>query len=103
MPVNLTQMEATLSDTESCEVPQRRRRLRLRWNPDPEFRRDRDTWAAEHLIRQLAVRVGALQSDDPLPRALHQQRWSPLNVPLMWGVAEDDPTTPVLEWLVEST
>ena len=95
--------EATLSDTESCEVPQRRRRLRLRWNPDPEIRRDRDTWAAEHLIRQLAVRIGALQSDDPLPRALHQQRWSPLNVPLMWGPAGDDPTTPVLEWLVEST
>ena len=95
--------EATLSDTESCEVPRRRQRLRLRWNPDPENRRDRDTWAAEHLIRQLAVRIGALQSGDPLPRVLHQQRWSPLNVPLMWGAAGVDPTTPVLEWLVEST
>ena len=75
--------EATLSDTESCEVPQRRRRrLRLRWNPEASIR-DRDVWAAEHLFRQLAKRIGAVQCGDPVPRALHQQRWSPLNVPLM--------------------
>ena len=53
--------------------------------------RDRDVWGGE-----LAERIGAVHSGDPVPRALHQQRWSPLNVPLMWA-AGDDLTTPVLE------
>ena len=37
-----------------------------------------------------------------LPRALRQQRWSPLNVPLIWAAAGNESSTPVLEWLVEA-
>ena len=33
---------------------------------------------------------------------MRQQRWSPLNVPLMWGASTED-ATPVMEWLVAKT
>ena len=36
-----------------------------------------------------------------LPRALREQLWSPLNVPLMWAAAGDDGSHPVIEWLAE--
>ena len=31
---------------------------------------------------------------------LLQQKWSPINVPLIWGAAGTDETTPVFEWLM---
>ena len=36
-----------------------------------------------------------------VPRAIRQQRWSPFNVPLMWGTASHDVSTPVLDWVEE--
>ena len=60
-----------------------------------------ESWAAIHLVRNLARRIGVMQRGDPLPRALSQQRWSPFNVPLMWAAAGNDPSHPVLDWLVE--
>ena len=41
-----------------------------------------------------------VQFEEPTPWAIRQQRWSPINVPLMWAAAGGD-TTPVLDWLVE--
>ena len=34
-----------------------------------------------------------------LPRVIQRQRWSPVNVPLMWGAAGEEQTIPVLDWL----
>ena len=59
----------------------------------------RDTRAVSNLFEQLAGRVGAIPVGGELPRALRQQRWSPVNVPLIWAAAGDDDTNPVLEWL----
>ena len=84
------------SDTESCEVSDRRRhrRLRLIWNPPGEGATPR-----EPLRFVVARRIGVVQPGDPVPRAIRQQRWSPLNVPLMWAAAGGDANHPVLEWL----
>ena len=38
-----------------------------------------------------------------MPRIVREQRWSPLNVPLMWTAAGHEASTPVLEWLCETT
>ena len=34
-----------------------------------------------------------------VPRVIRQQRWSPLNVPLLWSAAGVEETSPVLDWL----
>ena len=34
-----------------------------------------------------------------VPRVIRQQRWSPLNVPLLWSGAGVEETSPVLDWL----
>ena len=89
------------SDTESV-AEFRRRRLRLVWNPNVEFQvpAHREVRAAENLIRDLARRVGPLSAGSTLPRALRQQRWSPLNVPLMWTAAGSQESGVVVEWLI---
>ena len=61
----------------------------------------RETRVVWGLIRDLARRIGVVQPEEPIPRAIRQQRWSPLNVPLMWAAAGGDDTNPVLDWLVE--
>ena len=61
----------------------------------------RETRVAWGLIRDLARRIGVVQPEEPIPRVIRQQRWSPLNVPLMWAAAGGDDTNPVLDWLVE--
>ena len=35
-----------------------------------------------------------------IPRVVRQQRWSSMNVPLIWAVAGGEDRTPVLEWLM---
>ena len=45
----------------------------------------RDTRAVSNLFEQLAGRIGAIPVGGELPRALRQQRWSPVNVPLIWA------------------
>ena len=37
------------------------------------------------------------------PPCIHQQWWSPLNVPFLWSAAGDAATTPVLDWPTEVT
>ena len=93
------------SDTESCAADDppaishapRDRRLRLIWSQDwhPDAR------AAECVMRELGNRIGHVPVGSPLPRAIRQQRWSPLNVPLMWAAASGSDTTPVLQWLMQ--
>ena len=48
-------------------------------------------------------RIGVVQVGAPLPRALQHQRWSPLNVPLLWEAAGDSPTCTVVDWLVRTS
>ena len=96
------------SDTESCEVSDRRRHRRLRLIGEGATSREpfrpaagaipREARAASWLVRDLARRIGVVQPGDPVPRAIRQQ-WSPLNVPLMWAAAGGDANHPVLEWL----
>ena len=47
-----------------------------------------------------AKRVGAVPAGFPLPRQLRNQKWSPLNVPMMWAAAGVQDSNPVCEWLV---
>ena len=88
---DLTQLDSdhgvSGSETESCaeEPPvgrnaHRDRRLRLTWAQEwhPDAR------AAECVMRELAARIGHVPPEAPVPRAIRQQRWSPMNVPLMW-------------------
>ena len=56
--------------------------------------------AAAHLVESLARRVGPVAVGGPVPRAILQQKWSPINVPLIWGAAGTDETTPVFDWLM---
>ena len=89
------------SDTESCESAGRpSRRLRLVWNESeagPEVRN------AATLIGVLATRVGAIPHGNVLPGAIRRQRWSALNVPLIWGAASHAESCPVFEWLISVT
>ena len=84
------------SDTESVDQNPRisRRRLRLMWDPDLDARRQAwhpEARAVECLFRELASRTGAVPHGAPIPRPLRQQRWSLVNVPLMWGAASSGP------------
>ena len=47
----------------------------------------------------LVQRIGPIVPGGVLPRKLRQQRWSPMNVPLMWAAASDRESDPVLQWL----
>ena len=88
------------SDTESCEFARPSRRLRLVWDDSdagPEVRN------AATLIGVLATRVGAVPHGSVLLGAIRRQRWSPLNVPLIWGAASQAESCPVFAWLVSVT
>ena len=90
---------STLSDTESCEVEEsaaHRRRFRLTWRQPPL---QGDVEAAAHLVERLARRDGPVVVGGPVPRAILQQKWSPINVPLIWGAAGTE-TPPVFDWLM---
>ena len=66
-----------------AQGPNVRRRLRLTWNEDvdPQVR------IAETCIQNLVERVGFVAPGSVLPWAIRRQRWSPMNVPLMWRLA----------------
>ena len=69
------------------DFPRASRRLRLIWNEDV----DPHVRAAQALIEKLVHRVGLVAAGTVLPWAIRQQRWSPMNVPLMWSAAGDGP------------
>ena len=93
------------SDTESRPTGQvrrgTRRRLRLRWTSfaTEHASLHREARIVDAFVRDLARRVGAVPRGGQLPRVLQHQRWSPLNVPLLWCAAGAEDTTPVLDWL----
>ena len=111
---NLTQRDApteeTCSDTESfrsqdvTSVRPSGRRLRLVWNEErvPPQRWHPEARAVEGLFRTLGGRIGAVPSGSPIPRVLRRQRWSPVNVPLVWAAAGEGRSTPVLDWMIRA-
>ena len=46
------------------------------------------------------VAWGSVPGGSSIPRTVREQRWSPLNIPLMWAAAGQDPSIPVFEWLI---
>ena len=92
------------SDTESCvEQPLANRRLRLLWDrsaPDPNIQVHPEARAVEGLFRTLAARIGSVPAGSEIPRAIHSQRWSPINVPLIWSASGSGDSTPALDWLI---
>ena len=113
--ISLTERDVptdSCSDTESCcslidpDPRTRSRRLRLVWDPSVQPRAEqqwhREAREVEGLFRTLAGRVGVLPEGAPYPRAIRQQRWSPVNVPLMWAAAGDAPSTPALDWMIRA-
>ena len=59
------------------------------------------THVAENIVRELAGRIGPIPEGGEVPAIVRRQRWSPINVPLMWAAAGGEPSTPVLQWLVQ--
>lgn len=62
----------------------------------------RATIAAANVIHELAVRIGPEVSEDVIPDVIRRQKWSALNLPLLWAAAGNMRTTSVLEWLVSA-
>ena len=91
-------------DATDQEFPaRRRRRLRITWQEDAEVHEscmDRTVRGAEALIHNLAQRIGAIPVGCLVPHVIQRQRWSPLNVPIIWGAAGVSPSIPLIEWLV---
>ena len=47
-------------------------------------------------VRELAGRIGPIPEGGEVPAIVRRQRWSPINVPLMWAAAGGEPSTPVV-------
>ena len=99
--VNMAADSEELSDTESGaaqdgEQGRRRQSLRLIWNQEWH----RDVLAMERFVRDLATRIGPQVEGAPIPSAVRRQRWSLMNVPIMWAAAGQEQNTPVVDWLV---
>ena len=62
----------------------------------------RDVIDAANLAQGLAHRAGQVAPGAQIPGIIRRQKWSPLNVPLMWAAAGPHDTTPVLEWLINA-
>ena len=62
---------------------------------------ERAARGAAQMLISLAQRACAAEHEDgSIPQCVLQQRWSPLNVPLMWAAASDSSLEhPVIEWL----
>ena len=101
------------SDTESLEPVERtaspqagqrvqRRRLRLRWSSfaSEHVPLHREVRVADAFIRDLARRAGVVPREGEVPRVIRQQRWSPLNVPLLWSAAGVEETSPPAQCLI---
>ena len=83
-------------------VQRPRRRLSLIWHEEAaDVVWHRDAGAAEGVVRNLASRIGAVPEGE-VPAPVRRQRWSPLNVPLIWSSAGHDDSTPVLDRLAGS-
>ena len=57
---------------------------------------------AARTIHNLAQRIGRRDAHGEIPPAVQRQRWSALNVPLMWAAAGGNAGGPVLAWLASA-
>ena len=73
------------------------------WSQEDRHQWHQEVRVAEGAIRELAGRIGSVPLGGPLTRAVRQQRWSPLNVPIMWAAAGSSESTPVVDWLAQSS
>ena len=98
-----TDTVSVCSEIHRREDAPRNRRLRLVWNNEciPQWHH-LEVRGAERLVRELAGRIGCVPLDAPLPRPVRQHRWSPLNVPLMWGAASSL-SPPAQGWIALAT
>ena len=62
--------------------------------------RRREVLDAASTIHALADRIGRVEREMEVPSAVLRQKWSTLNVPLMWAAAGTNADTPVLRWLL---
>ena len=69
-------LDVSGSDTESCAADA----------PPAISHAPRDR-RLSNVMRELGNRIGHVPVGSPVPRAIRQQSWSPLNVPLMWAAA----------------
>ena len=54
---------------------------------------------AANTLNALAERIGPGPADGSVPAAVRRQKWSALNVPLMWAAAGTDADCAVLKYL----
>lgn len=59
----------------------------------------RQVMDAAHTVHNLVERMGPTSDSADVPPAVRRQKWSTLNVPIMWAAAGVEDTTPVLRWL----
>jgi hypothetical protein len=59
----------------------------------------REVMEAANVLHNLADRIGHVPVEGDVPRAVLRQRWSALNVPLMWAAAGARPDCPALCYL----
>ena len=89
-----TQIEPDSHEERSARV---RQAVRHPWHglaPDV-----REVRAVIQVFRQLVRRVGPVDLEGDVPRAIRHQHWSVVFVPLVWAAACGDRECPVLQWL----
>ena len=67
---------------------------------DPSIQRHPEARVVAVLFRTLAARIGSVPAGSKIPRAVRSQRWSPINVPLIWSASGSADSTPALDWLI---
>ena len=79
----------------------RGRWLRVHWQTDSQLWHQ-ETQRAEQLAHDWTSKIASIPIGAEIPTTVRQQRWSPLNVPLIWGTNTAE-TNPVMDWLVATT
>ena len=89
-----TQVEPDSHEERLARVRQLVRQPRQRMPPGL-----REVRAATQVFRHFAERVGPVDPQGEVPRAIRRQHWSAVYVPLMWAAACGDRQCPLLRWL----
>ena len=90
-------VEEQVPDSHEQRVARVRRTMQNehRANAQQRFARE-----VEEFFANVVRRVGPIEAEVvEIPRALRRQRWSVLNVPLMWAAAAGDDQCAVMQWL----
>ena len=97
--IPVTQMATEVESDSHEERVARVRQLMRRPIHQRELPGMREVRAAMRLFRNLGERVGPVDFDGEIPRAIRRQQWSAVYVPLMWAAASGDRECPLLHWL----